>query len=93
LSEVVIAFPGSPGLWKLRDGRVAALLLETRVRVTANVSPVGSAFGRGTRWLVGGSRAAHDLRVAVAMVLFVRAGLDEVRYVLSVNSPVSTVSK
>jgi tetratricopeptide (TPR) repeat protein len=72
-------------IWKLRDGRVAALLLDTRVRVASNVSQVGSAFGRVTRWLVGGSRAAHDLRVAVALVLFVWAGLDEIRYVLSVN--------
>src|SRR6185369_15409006 len=55
-------------IWKLRDGRIAALLLSSQVV-------------HGWRWFRSASPAARGLRISVACLLLGLAALDQVRYV------------
>jgi tetratricopeptide (TPR) repeat protein len=70
-------------IWKLRDGRIAALLLNTRERAGEEDSE--SVLGGATRWLRGSTSAARALRIAAMMVLFLWGGIEVVRYSLSFN--------
>ncbi|HTC94512.1 MAG TPA: tetratricopeptide repeat protein [Terriglobales bacterium] len=70
-------------IWKLRDGRIAALLLNTREPVGEENSE--SVLGGATRWLRGSTSAARALRIAAMLVLFLWGGIEVVRYSLSFN--------
>lgn len=70
-------------IWKLRDGRIAALLLNTRQHLT--VENGSSVLGGATHWLRGSTPGAHALRIAGMAALFVWGGVEVVRYTLSFN--------
>ena len=72
-------------IWKLRDGRIAALLLDTRERVATTTGGVASVFGAAAGWLVGATRRARLVRVVAVLLLFLIAGLDQVRYYLGLD--------
>src|SRR6202521_4737024 len=38
-------------IWKLRDSRIAVLLLNSRVRVSDSIADAGSHWGRGFGWV------------------------------------------
>lgn len=61
-------------IWKLRDTRIASLLVNSSARGEAE------AGARATSWLGGRSAAAHAFRVAVALTLFLLGGMDQFRY-------------
>jgi tetratricopeptide (TPR) repeat protein len=72
-------------IWKLRDGRIAALLLHSRERISDATSEAGSRLSYGWRWLTGGTAGAHRLRVSAALLLLLWGTVDQVRYYLALH--------
>ncbi|MBI3475926.1 MAG: hypothetical protein HY010_09350 [Acidobacteria bacterium] len=73
-------------LWKLRDGRIAALLLNTQERVT---SAAGAAAGKARpawAWMRSQAAAPRAFRIATAIFLIALAGLDQTRYAFVVHN-------
>lgn len=68
-------------IWKLRDGRIAALLLSSQDRLSTAASDMSSQVVHGWRWFRSASPAARGLRISVACLLLGLAALDQVRYV------------
>ena len=68
-------------IWKLRDGRIAALLLNSRERLSGELSE--SVLGGATHWLRGSTSGARALRIAAMALLFLWGGVEVVRYSLS----------
>jgi tetratricopeptide (TPR) repeat protein len=65
-------------IWKLRDGRIASLLLgNSRVDSTDSSS---SGFGGLVSWLTGPKSAARAFRVAAAVVLITLASFDQAKF-------------
>ena len=50
-------------IWKLRDNRIAALLLNSRERLSDATADAGRRLGKQIRWLVGNSSPARTLRI------------------------------
>src|SRR5579872_2896799 len=73
-------------IWKLRDGRIASLLLNSRERISDAASQAGGQFITACRWLVGPTAAARFLRVIAALLLLVWGTVDQVRYYLALHS-------
>ena len=67
-------------LWKLRDSRVAGLLLNTADGASGRLQSAQSAFQAATRWLTGPAGAARLLRIAVALLLFAWAVIDQIHF-------------
>ena len=65
-------------IWKLRDGRIASLLLNTH-RVE-NGTRAGSSFNQFTGWLAGPRRSARLFRVTAVLSLLFVAGLDQLKF-------------
>lgn len=67
-------------VWKLRDGRIADLLVR-KESVSA-----GAALGvAATRWLISGATSARAVRVAATALLLLLAGLDQTRFLFAAN--------
>jgi tetratricopeptide (TPR) repeat protein len=73
-------------IWKLRDGRIASLLLNSREQISDAAGEAGGQFSAACRWLVGGSSGARSLRVGGALLLLVWGTLDQARYYLALNT-------
>jgi tetratricopeptide (TPR) repeat protein len=73
-------------IWKLRDGRIASVLLNSRARISDVASETGSRLSSGWRWLTGGTAGAHRLRVGAALVLLLWATVDQARYYLALHA-------
>jgi len=73
-------------IWKLRDGRIASLLLNSRERISDAAVEAGGHFAAGWRWLVGGTAGAHWLRVGAAMLLLMWGTIDQARYYLALRT-------
>jgi tetratricopeptide (TPR) repeat protein len=73
-------------IWKLRDGRIASLLLNSRERIADAAGEASGQLAAACRWLVGGSTRAHWLRVGTALVLLVWGTVDQARYYLSLHA-------
>ncbi len=63
-------------IWKLREGRIAAVLLNSRDRVASAASEAVSSV----RWLVGSSSGARALRWGAVLGLLTLGAVDQVRY-------------
>jgi tetratricopeptide (TPR) repeat protein len=72
-------------IWKLRDRRVAAVLVESGQPAAAGPVEPGSAVQHATRWLTGDARAARALRVVALFALIAWAALDQARFVLGTS--------
>ncbi len=72
-------------IWKLRDGRIAGLLLNSRVRISDAASQTGSRLSYAWRWLASGTAGARQLRVGAALLLLLWATVDQVRYYLALH--------
>jgi tetratricopeptide (TPR) repeat protein len=72
-------------IWKLREGRIAAMLLDTRERVTSATAQAGSQVAASFRWFVGSSSVARALRVSTAVLLVAWGTVDQVRYYLALH--------
>ncbi len=63
-------------IWKLREGRIAAVLLNSKERVASAASDAIS----GVRWVVGRSAGARALRWGAVLGLLTLGAVDQVRY-------------
>lgn len=73
-------------IWKLRDGRIAALLLNSRERVVDAASDAGTGLAAAWSWLAGSTPRARYLRVGAAVLLLVWGTLDQARHYLALRS-------
>ncbi len=73
-------------IWKLRDGRIANLLLNSQTRVSDAASDAGSSLAAGFRWLVGPTSGARSLRVGTAVALLAWGTVDQVRYYFALQA-------
>src|SRR6266496_2152791 len=73
-------------IWKLRDGRIAALLLNSQERISTETAKAHGRALAGLRWLIGISKPARTLRVATVITLLAWAGVDQVRYYLRIHA-------
>jgi tetratricopeptide (TPR) repeat protein len=73
-------------IWKLREGRIAALLLDSRERISDAAANAGGRLADAGRWLVGSTRAARALRVSTACLLLLWGAVDQVRYYLALHT-------
>ena len=73
-------------IWKLRDGRIASLLLNSRERIAEATAGAGGQLAALGRWLVGNTAGARSLRVASALVLLAWGTLDQARYYLALHT-------
>ena len=67
-------------IWKLRDGRIASLLLNSRQQFSQATSEAGSRIVAAARWLVGSASGAKLLRAAAALALLALGTVDQARY-------------
>jgi tetratricopeptide (TPR) repeat protein len=67
-------------LWKLRDSRVAAFLLNSKERVEGAEPPERGAFQSVTHWLTGSAPAARGLRIAAVALLLAWAAMDQLHF-------------
>jgi tetratricopeptide (TPR) repeat protein len=73
-------------IWKLRDGRIASLLLNSRDRIARVTSRRRGHFGAAWQWLSGSTVGARSLRVGAVLLLLIWGGVDQARYYLSLRS-------
>jgi tetratricopeptide (TPR) repeat protein len=66
-------------LWKLRDSRIASLLLDTRRDATESRS-ASSRTAALFHWLAGTTAAARGLRIALVLLLFLWGGIDQLHF-------------
>jgi tetratricopeptide (TPR) repeat protein len=67
-------------LWKLRDSRIAALLLDSRDKTADAGASAQNRFLAATRWLAGPSASGRALRIATVFVLFGWAAVDQLHF-------------
>jgi tetratricopeptide (TPR) repeat protein len=72
-------------IWKLRDGRIAALLVNSRAQIAEGTMEAGTRTMRALRWLGGQTSAAHALRVGTASALLVWGCVDQVHYYFALH--------
>src|SRR5208283_4388824 len=73
-------------IWKLRDGRIASLLLNSRERISTAATEAGGQLAIAGRWLVGNTAGSRFLRVSVAVLLLVWGTVDQARYYLALRA-------
>jgi tetratricopeptide (TPR) repeat protein len=73
-------------IWKLRDGRIASLLLNSRDRLADAASQAGGRLSQAWDWLSGSSPSARSLRVGAAVLLLVCGTVDQVRHYLALRA-------
>jgi tetratricopeptide (TPR) repeat protein len=73
-------------IWKLRDGRIASLLLDSRERISSAATEAGGQLEAVGRWLVGSSAGLRFLRVSAAVLLLVWGTVDQARYYLALHA-------
>jgi len=67
-------------IWKLRDSRVAALLLDGQQKTPGADTEKQSSMAVAARWLTGRASAARALRIATVALLFIWAGVDQLHF-------------
>jgi len=72
-------------IWKLRDGRIAALLLNTKKGALAAAGSASQSAGRIWLWMRSREPLPRTFRIATATVLLGLAALDQTRYALVVH--------
>lgn len=73
-------------IWKLRDGRVAALLLNSRDRLTNAASHARGRLSATWAWVSGSTASARGLRVSAAILLLAWGIVDQARYYFALHS-------
>ena len=67
-------------LWKLRDSRVAAFLLQTNGKAEANEGATKRRWESIVTWLAGPAPAARTIRIATVALLFAWAAMDQLHF-------------
>ncbi len=73
-------------IWKLRDGHIASLLLNSRERITDAATDARGRFADACHWFVSKSAGARALRVSAALLLLVWGTLDQARYYFALRT-------
>jgi tetratricopeptide (TPR) repeat protein len=73
-------------IWKLRDGRIASLLLNSRERVADAAAEARGYFAAAGQWLLGSTVGARSLRIGAALLLLVWGTVDQTRYYLALRT-------
>ncbi|MGC2274351.1 MAG: hypothetical protein WA539_20415 [Candidatus Sulfotelmatobacter sp.] len=73
-------------IWKLRDGRIASLLLNSRDRLANAASEAGGGLAAAWRWFSESTTRARALRVSAAILLLAWGTVDQVRHYLALRS-------
>ncbi len=73
-------------IWKLRDGRIAALLLNTQERVASAAGAAAETAGPAWAWMRSQATVPRAFRIATAIFLLALAGLDQTRYAFVVHN-------
>jgi tetratricopeptide (TPR) repeat protein len=72
-------------IWKLRDSRIATLLLNSRAHLSDATADAGRRWGSSLRWVFGNSWPARTLRIAATIVLLAWGSIDQVHYYLALH--------
>ncbi|HTZ96336.1 MAG TPA: tetratricopeptide repeat protein [Terriglobales bacterium] len=67
-------------IWKLRDGRIAALLVSSRAQIARAATESMTRTTSALRWLAGSDSIARKVRTAAALALLAWGGLDQLHY-------------
>jgi Tfp pilus assembly protein PilF len=73
-------------IWKLRDLRIASVLLDTQQKAADQAGPKETGATKATQWFTGSTLGARGLRVAAVAFLFAWAGMDQLHYWWSSNA-------
>jgi tetratricopeptide (TPR) repeat protein len=73
-------------IWKLRDKRIAGLLVNSRADIVERSREAGSSAMAAFRWLAGPSPAAHRLRVGTACILLAWGVVDQTHYYFALRT-------
>jgi len=72
-------------IWKLRDGRIAALLLNSRTQIAQSAVEAKNKITTAPGWLVGQTHAARRIRVSAAFALLAWGCVDQLHYYLALH--------
>jgi len=67
-------------IWKLRDSRIASLLLDSRQKAAGSGDGTRGGFAAAAHWLTGRAPAARGIRIAAVALLFIWAGVDQLHF-------------
>ncbi len=67
-------------IWKLRDSRIASLLLDGSAKGSSGASEPKNAFATATSWFTGTTPVVRGLRIAIVALLFLWAGVDQLHF-------------
>lgn len=67
-------------IWKLRDSRIASLLLDAKQKSQPEGTVKRSGFTAAAHWLRGATPAARAVRIAAVAVLFAWAAVDQLHF-------------
>jgi tetratricopeptide (TPR) repeat protein len=73
-------------IWKLRDGRIASLLLNSRDKISDAAAEAGGYITAVGRWLAGNTMGARSVRVGAVLLLLIWGTIDQARYYFSLNT-------
>jgi tetratricopeptide (TPR) repeat protein len=73
-------------IWKLRDGRIASLLLHSKARVAPVASEAQAGLAAAWEWISGSGASARLLRVGAALLLLAWGTVDQARHYLALRS-------
>ncbi len=72
-------------IWKLRDARIASLLVDSRDRAVAAAGDAAAAVQRATWSLAANTPRARAIRITAVVLLVTWAALDQTRFVLGTD--------
>jgi tetratricopeptide (TPR) repeat protein len=73
-------------IWKLRDGRIASLLLNSRDRLAVAASEASGGLTAAWEWVSGSTAGARFLRASAALLLLAWGTVDQARHYLALRS-------
>jgi tetratricopeptide (TPR) repeat protein len=73
-------------IWKLREGRISALLLNTQARASAVARQTGARFVERLRWIAGPAPRARAVRISLASALLLWGAVDQLHYYLALRN-------
>jgi tetratricopeptide (TPR) repeat protein len=69
-------------IWKLRDGRVAALLIDTKKQISNQAASAGNSLVGALKWFFAPSFVSRAVRVVLIGALVILAGVDVAKFYL-----------
>ena len=80
-------------LWKLRDSRIAAFLLNSPEASTGSDRAKQNSLLEVARWIAGSSRGAQTLRIGVVLLLLSWGALDQLHFYWSGTTNLTTLRR